>query len=118
MSGYTDNVLAISHFNVGLNRVFEDYCNGIKANCTNYHYFDYIASYKQNGQKGMEQEILRLVEEKAIQTIVLVWWSCDLSFDIQFLNKLREKVKIVINYYDTEYYYEGVDAYYAQTAHL
>ncbi|MDX9690677.1 MAG: glycosyltransferase, partial [Alphaproteobacteria bacterium] len=42
----------------------------------------------------------------------------DLSFDIQFLNKLREKVKIVINYYDTEYYYEGVDAYYAQTAHL
>lgn len=112
-----ENVLVFSHFIDG-NRVFEDYCNGIKAHSKNYHYVDYIEEYLAQGKDQFEQRILQKVMDDKIDCIFFIWWSSDLTFDLKFMEKLASLTAIVINYYDTEYFFEGVDRYYAQLADL
>lgn len=111
------NVLVMSHFNEG-NRIFEDYCNGIKAHSENYTYVDYIERYLTLGKVKFEKEIEALVINQKIDCLFFIWWSCDLTFDLRFIEKLSLLTTIVINYFDTEYYFEGVDRYYAQLADL
>ncbi len=111
------NVLVLSHFNEG-NRVFEDYCNGIKAHSGNYYFVDYIHLYSIEGKGGSEKQIQEFVIDKNIDCIFFIWWSCDLTFDLQFIEKLSSLATIVMNYFDTEYFFEGVDRYYAQLADL
>ncbi|TRZ92017.1 MAG: glycosyltransferase family 1 protein [Methanosarcinales archaeon] len=111
------NVLVMSHFIDG-NRVFEDYCNGIKAHSGNYYYVDYIHQYFIDGKDKFEKQIEELVVDKKIDCIFFIWWSCDLTFDLRFIEKLSSLTTIVINYFDTEYFFEGVDRYYAQLADL
>ncbi len=112
------NILTISSYNDGINRVFEDYCNGIKANCENYYYIDYIELYLSNGKRAFEAYIENIVVEKKIDAVFFIWWSCDLTFDIKFLERLSKKTALVMNFFDTEYYFEAVDRYYAQVADL
>jgi len=112
------NILTLSSYNAGINRVFEDYCNGIKANCDNYHYIDYTKLYLEKGKQGFERYIENYVSEHKIDAIFFIWWSCDLTFDIYFLERLSKKTALVMNFFDTEYYFEAVDRYYAQFADL
>jgi len=112
------NTLVFSSYNAGINRVFEDYCNGIKANCENYHYIDYAKLYLEKGKSEFEKHIEDYVSEHKIDAVFFIWWSCDLTFDIYFLERLAKKTSLVMNFYDTEYYFEAVDRYYAQVADL
>ncbi|BEV73308.1 MULTISPECIES: glycosyltransferase [unclassified Paludibacterium] len=114
----SNRVLVLSHFNDGINRVFEDYCNGIRRNAGVYRYIDYIETYHQLGRRRLESLIDEEVEKYAITHVFFVWWSCDLTFSLDYLSRLSSKAKIVINYFDTEYFFEGVDRYYAQVASL
>jgi hypothetical protein len=41
-----------------------------------------------------------------------------MSFDLDFLEELSGKVQIVMNFFDTEYFFPSVDRYYAQVADL
>lgn len=111
------NVLVMSHLIEG-NRVFKDYCNGIKAHSDNYYYVDYIQQYLSEGKERFEKQIHELVADKNIDSIFFIWWSCDLTFDLRFIEKLSSSATIAINYFDTEYFFEGVDRYYAQLADL
>lgn len=111
------NVLVMSHFGDG-NRVFEDYCNGIKANCENYYFIDYIFQYSIDGKRRFERKIEEFVREKEIDCIFFIWLSSDLTFDPHFIDKLSSLAAIVVNYFDTEYFFEGIDRYYAQFADL
>lgn len=111
------NVLVLSHFYEG-NRIFEDYCSGIKAQCGNYTYVDYIERYLTLGKVKFEKEIETLVIDQKIDCLFFIWWSSDLTFDLKFIEKLSSLTTIIINYFDTEYYFEGVDRYYAQLADL
>lgn len=111
------NVLVFSHFIEG-NRVFEDYCNGIKEHSSNYHYIDYLTQYLTLGKDRFEALIEKTVHENDINHIFFIWWSSDVTFELSFIEKLSRKAKIVINYYDTEYFFEGIDRYYAQLADL
>ncbi|AVT78131.1 hypothetical protein RPPS3_40690 [Rhodopseudomonas palustris] len=111
-------VLALSHFNVGINRVFEDYCNGISANASEYHFIDYVDAYRKFGHCGFEDYIERFAAKHGITHVVFVWWSCDLTFDPTFLARLASKARLVMNFFDTEYFFEGVDRYLAQSADL
>ncbi len=112
------NILTLSSHNNGINKIFEDYCNGIKANCENYYYIDYIDLYLSKGKCAFEAYIENIVAEKKIDAVFFIWWSCDLTFDIKFLEKLSKKTALVMNFFDTEYYFEAVDRYYAQLADL
>lgn len=111
------NVLAISHFDKA-NHIFEGYCEGVKANSSNYHYIDYLDLYLQKGKKGCEGIIEKLVIEENINCIFLILRSADLTFDISFMERLSRRSFIVMNFFDTLYYFEPVDRYYAQTADL
>lgn len=112
------NVLVISHFNEGINRAFEDYCNGIKAHSRNYYYVDYIQKYSIEGKKVFEKQIEELMLDKKIDCIFFIWWSSDLTFDLYFIERLSQFAIIVMSFFDTEYFFEGVDRYYAQLADL
>lgn len=121
MKNKFSNILCFSSYNANINRVFEDYCNGIKANCDNYHYIDYAKFYLEKGKSEFEKHIENYVSEHKIDLIFFIWWSCDLTFDIHFLDRLSKtgkKPKLVMNFFDTEYYFEAVDRYYAQVADL
>jgi len=108
----------LSSYDENINKVFESYCNGIKSNCDEYNYIDYIDLYLKKGKKLFEQHIENIVADKKIEAIFFIWWSCDLTFDIHFLERLAKKTTLVMNFFDTEYYFEAVDRYYAQLADL
>jgi len=110
--------LVLSHFNIGINRVFEDYCRGIRANVDDYHYIDYIDAYLAKGKRWFERDIEQLVVERRITHVFFIWWSCDLTFDVSFLARLSQKARLVMNFFDTEYFFEDVDRYYAQVADI
>lgn len=118
MTTATRKALAFSHFNFGINRVFEDYCQGIRANVEEYHYLDYIEEYRRLGKRRFEQMVERFIADKNITHVFLIWWSCDLTIDADFIARLAAKVRVVMNFFDTEYFFEGVDRYYAQFADL
>jgi len=114
---YEYNSLVFSHLIEG-NKVFEDYCNGIKRLSKNYYYFDYVREYLNRGKRGFEAAIESIISDKNITHIFFIWWSSDLTFSPDFIERLSRKAKLIINYYDTEYFFEGVDRYYAQYADL
>lgn len=118
MTNAARKALAFSHFNFGINRIFEDYCQGIRANVEEYHYLDYIEEYRRLGKRRFEQMVETLIADKNITHVFLIWWSCDLTFDTDFIARLASKVRVVMNFFDTEYFFEGVDRYYAQFADL
>src|SRR5262245_30612133 len=111
------NVLALSSFS-SLNRVFEDYCYGIEANSERYHFIDYIASYLELGAAKLEAQILSIVEAEKIDTVFFVLSSSDMTFSLDFLERLGRRAKIVMNFFDTEYFFDNADRYYAQVADL
>jgi hypothetical protein len=111
-------VLALSSFPENTNRVFEDYCNGIRANSDRYFYLDYMRRYAAAGWKALRQDILDLVDQEHVDTVFFILWSSDMSFDLDFLEELSGKVQIVMNFFDTEYFFPSVDRYYAQVADL
>lgn len=111
-------VLALSSFPENTNRVFEDYCNGIRANSDLYFYLDYMRRYAAAGWKALRQDILDLVDREHVDTVFFILWSSDMSFDLDFLEELSGKVQIVMNFFDTEYFFPSVDRYYAQVADL
>lgn len=112
------NALVLSYFDTGKNRIFEDYCNGVKNNCENYFEIDYKKAYKELGRKKLEQKISMLIEEKNINCLFFFLYSGDLTFDIFFIEKLSEKCPIVMNFFDTHIFFEACDRYYAQLADL
>jgi hypothetical protein len=111
-------VLALSSYPENTNRVFEDYCNGIKANSERYFYIDYMRRYAAAGWRALRQEILGLIAREGVDTVFFVLWSSDMSFDLDFIEELSGEVQIVMNFFDTEYFFPSVDRYYAQVADL
>ncbi len=112
------NVLVLSRYIKGGCRIIEDYCNGIKAHSRNYYYVDYFDKYSIDGKEKSEKQIEEIVLDKKIDCIFFILWSGDLTFDIYFIERLSKVSTIVMNFYDTELYFEGVDRYYAQLADL
>src|SRR5712691_9246044 len=93
------DVLVISHVNKGINRIFEDYCTGIRAHSRSYHYIDYIQEYPIAGKRKLEEEILARVVGQQIDCVFFIWWSCDLTFDIKFIERLSRLTTIVMNFF-------------------
>ena len=113
------NVLAISVGNVeDKNRVYADYCHGIKVNSKNYYFVDYLELYLKIGKKAFEKQIEDLVITKKIDCIFFILNSGDLTFDVHFMEKLSKRALIIMNFYDSHIFFETVDRYYAQAADL
>jgi hypothetical protein len=72
----------------------------------------------KKGKHFSEQYIENLVMDKKIEVIFVLFSPLDLTFDIYFLEQLSKKAILVMSFFDTEYYFEAVDRYYAQVADL
>ncbi len=115
------NVLTLAHLHkihAKYNRIFEDWCEGIRANSGKYHFMDYLELYSEAGKKIFEKKVERFIEEKEIDCVFIAFYSGDLTLDINFLERLSKKVFLVMGFFDTEHYFEAVDRYYAQAADL
>lgn len=98
--------------------IYEDYAEGIKSHSTENWLIDYKLEYISQGKKSFEKYILELIVENDIETIFFILDSEDLTFDIEFIKILEKHCFIVMNFFDTEYFFEGVDRHYAQFSDL
>lgn len=111
------NVMVISHL-WKTNTICENYCDGIKENSDNYCFVDYMDLYIQTGKNLFEKRIEGMIAERRINYIFFILGSSDLTFDIDFIKKLSRSSFIVMNFFDTEYFFDSSDKYYAQAANL
>jgi len=98
--------------------IYEDYVKGIKENSSQNWFVDYKEEYIRKGKRSFEKYILDLIINNNIETIFFVLDSEDLTFDIKFIKQLSKHCFIIMNFFDTEYFFEEVDRHYAQFADL
>jgi len=101
------------------NSIYNSYSNGIFNNYPETTTIvDYFDLYFENSKKGFEENILKIIQEKRIDLIFINFVSGDLTFDIYFLEKLSSLSYLMMNFYDSELFFEPIDRYYAQCADL
>lgn len=98
--------------------IIKDYCDGVKKNSEDFYYYDYIELYLALGKTKFEDYICDVLEKKNINIVIILWKAENLTFDLNFLKKVGKERNIVLGFFDTEYYFESVDRYYAQVADL
>lgn len=81
-------------------------------------YLDYIEIYNKYGYYGAHNYIKEYVKNKGINTIIYGSSPSEFYFDINYFEKLRKVIFLVMMTGDTECYYEVRDQYYAQAMDL
>ena len=95
------NVLALAHLHKlhkNYNRIFEDWCEGIRANSGNYHFMDYVELYSDIGKKAFEEHVEGFMEEKKIDCVFIAFYSGDLTLDMNFLERLSKRSFLVMGF--------------------
>lgn len=100
------------------NSIYNSYTNGIVANYPQSVVIDYFDLYFEHGKLGFERSIIDTIETCHIDTIFINFVSGDLTFDQVFLQTLSKQCYIIMNFYDSELFFEPIDRYYAQCADL
>lgn len=113
------NILILTrNANKNGNSIYNSYTKGITNNFPNAVVIDYFNLYFEKGHEGFEQTILEQIALHSIDTIFINFVSGDLTFDLYFLEKLSKECFLLMNFYDTELFFEPIDRYYAQCADL
>ena len=113
------NILILTRkANKDANSIYNSYSNGIIDNYPETIAIDYFDLYFQNGKKGFEEIILNHIVDNQIDLIFINFVSGDLTFDLEFLRLLSTKCFMLMNFYDSELFFEPIDRYYAQCADL
>lgn len=110
--------LVLSSYKDEQDLIIRDYCEGIKKNSEDFYYYDYIELYLALGKTKFENYLCDILEKKSIDIVIILWKAENLTFDLDFLKKVAIERKIVLGFFDTEYYFESVDRYYAQVADI
>jgi len=101
------------------NSIYNSYSNGIINNYPETtEVIDYFDLYFQYGKARFESFILDTIQEKSINLIFINFVSGDFTFELQFLKQLADKAFMMMNFYDSELFFEPIDRYYAQCADL
>jgi len=100
------------------NSIYNSYTKGITNNYPHTIILDYFDLYFEKGKQGFEQVILEKVAQHTIDVVFINFVSGDLTFDLSFLEHLSKQCFMVMNFYDTELFFEPIDRYYAQCADL
>lgn len=113
------NILILTRkANKDANSIYNSYTNGIINNYPNTVVIDYFNLYFQNGKKGFEHTILKIVKKNKINLIFINFVSGDITLDLTFIHLLSSQCFMMMNFYDTELFFEPIDRYYAQCADL
>src|SRR3989338_8690872 len=81
-------------------------------------YLSYIELYNKYGHYGAHHYLKKYVRDNGINCLIYGSSPSEFYFDINYLEKLRKEVFLVMMTGDTEYYYEIRDQYYAQAMDL
>ncbi|OGW31428.1 MAG: hypothetical protein A2X54_03225 [Nitrospirae bacterium GWF2_44_13] len=81
-------------------------------------YLSYVQLYNKYGHYGAHHYLKKYVRDNGINCLIYGSSPSEFYFDINYLEKLRKEVFLVMMTGDTEYYYEIRDQYYAQAMDL
>src|SRR3990172_6936382 len=81
-------------------------------------YLDYIEIYNKYGFYGTHNYIKEYVKNKGINSMIYGSSPSEFYFDVNYFEKLRKVIFLVLMTGDTECYYEVRDQYYAQAMDL
>jgi len=98
--------------------IFDDYLSGILTVYPDSRLLDYFELYLRYGAKGFNESIMAEVVEHGSELIFFLPSSGDLTLSAGLLEKLSEKACIVMNFFDSELFFERIDRHYAQAAEL
>lgn len=113
------NILILTRIaNKNGNSIYNSYTQGITNNYPDSIVLDYFNLYFEKGKQGFEQTILEQMAQHHIDVVFINFVSGDLTFDIAFLERLCKQCFMMMNFYDTELFFEPIDRYYAQCADL
>jgi len=113
------NILILTRImNPDSNIIYNAYTDGIVANYPNTIVIDYFNLYFDNGKEEFETSIFNTIQKNNIDIVFINFVSGDLTFDINFLHNISSKSFLMMNFYDSELFFEPIDRYYAQCADL
>jgi len=114
-----DKALIISRYHSDLgNPIYNAYTRGIKSQCEEVYFIDYFDDINEFSQKGFEQKVLTLLEEKDIKLVFFIFVSGDAILSPYFIQNVAKDRFIAMVFWDIEQFFEPIDRYYAQLADL
>jgi len=113
------NILILTrNANKNGNSIYNSYTRGITNNYPHALVLDYFDLYFEKGKQGFEATILEKIAQQSINVIFINFVSGDMTFELSFLEQLSQKCFMMMNFYDTELFFEPIDRYYAQCADI
>lgn len=100
------------------NQIYNIYTQGIIDNYKDTIVIDYYDLYFNKGKRKFEEEILNIIETNNINFTFINFVSGDLTLDLNFVHKISQNSFLMMNFFDSELFFEPVDRYYAQCADL
>jgi spore maturation protein CgeB len=100
------------------NSIYNSYTTGITHALPHTTVVDYFDLYFEKGKAAFEAGILEIVRTQKIDTVLINFVSGDLTFDLFFLERLAKECYMIMNFFDSELFFEPIDRYYAQCADL
>lgn len=81
-------------------------------------FLDYIELYNKYGFHGAHNHIKEFIVKNGINCLIYGSSPSEFYFDVNYFEKLRKEIFMVMQTGDTEYYFEVRDQYYAQAMDL
>jgi len=100
------------------NSIYNSYTYGITQNYANSIVIDYFNLYFDNGKEKFENIILDTIKSNHIDIVFINFVSGDLTFELNFLKEISSKSYLIMNFYDSELFFEPIERYYAQCSDL
>lgn len=120
MSKSTKRILSIGVFNSN-SRCFSivgPYLNEINNHVEFSSYLDYLTFYKENGERNFHKYLVNFISENNISHLFVFFTGWDFIIPPETLKNVFGKIPIVLFTFDTEYYFENLERYYAQYSSL
>ena len=81
-------------------------------------YLNYLDYYKNNGSKNFNDYLLKFITENKISHVFIFLTGWDFLISPRTLEGVSKITSIILFTFDTEYYFENLERYYAQYADL
>lgn len=107
------NCLTLSHVN---QPYYEFHIEEFGKIFNKVHNFEYIKYFNDFGLSAMEDEILNLIEKENISYVILWQWYTNYVPTLEFLQKLRKKVFVVLWLFDDDVFFHSHGKFFAQVS--
>ncbi len=98
--------------------IYEDYINGVQKYYSDVRLLDYFDLYLRQGVRRFTGAVINEVEQYKRDLIFFMPGSGDMTFPAVLIEKLSTMAYMVINFFDSEIFFDNIDRHYAQAAGL